>query len=123
MPIAVTISNNTNLSDAEIDRMVRLAVAGLNMGSFTAKEDGEEYSLSVTLPEYSGGRPALRAMHFGYYLQSLHLAAMDREPIQPVVTARKRTAGCSPEVGRVRDPPRPRKAAGRAANLKGGRNI
>ena len=36
---------------AEIDRMVRLAVAGLNMGSFTAKEDGEEYSLSVTLPK------------------------------------------------------------------------
>ncbi|MCC6280111.1 MAG: efflux RND transporter permease subunit, partial [Saprospiraceae bacterium] len=36
---------------AEIDRMVRLAVAGLYMGSFTAKEDGEEYSLSVTLPK------------------------------------------------------------------------
>lgn len=38
-------------------------------------------SLSVTLPEYGGGRPQLRAMHFGYYLQSLHLAAMDREDL------------------------------------------
>ncbi|MCM2314288.1 MAG: hypothetical protein NDJ92_03935 [Thermoanaerobaculia bacterium] len=38
-------------------------------------------SLSVTLPEYGGGRPQLRAMHFGYYLQSLHLAVMDREDL------------------------------------------
>lgn len=36
---------------AEIDRMVRLAVAGLHMGSFTAQEDGEEYNLNVTLPK------------------------------------------------------------------------
>jgi multidrug efflux pump subunit AcrB len=38
---------------ADIDRMVRLAVAGLHMGSFTAKEDGEEYNLSVTLPKHA----------------------------------------------------------------------
>ncbi|MBL7783217.1 MAG: efflux RND transporter permease subunit [Saprospiraceae bacterium] len=37
----------------EIDRMVRLAIAGLNMGSFTAKEDGEEYNMAVTLPKRS----------------------------------------------------------------------
>lgn len=35
---------------AEIDRMVRLAVAGLNMGTFTAKADDEDYALTVTLP-------------------------------------------------------------------------
>ncbi|MCC7244371.1 MAG: efflux RND transporter permease subunit, partial [Saprospiraceae bacterium] len=36
---------------AEIDRMVRLAVAGLNLGSFTAKADGEDYNLTVTVPK------------------------------------------------------------------------
>jgi hypothetical protein len=35
--------------------------------------------LSVTLPEFAGGTPALREMHFGYYLQPLHLNADDRE--------------------------------------------
>ena len=35
--------------------------------------------LSVTLPEFSGGTPSLREMHFGYYLQPLHLNADDRE--------------------------------------------
>lgn len=38
-------------------------------------------SLDVTLPEFAGGRPKLRTMHFGYYLQSLHLAALDREDL------------------------------------------
>jgi hypothetical protein len=38
-------------------------------------------ALSVTLPEYSGGKPALRSMHFGYYLQPLHLNAEDREEL------------------------------------------
>jgi multidrug efflux pump subunit AcrB len=35
---------------SEIDRMVRLAVAGLHMGNFTAA-DGDEYNLSITLPK------------------------------------------------------------------------
>ncbi|MCB0543881.1 MAG: efflux RND transporter permease subunit [Saprospiraceae bacterium] len=35
----------------EIDRMVRLAIAGLNVGNFTAKSDGEEYALTVTVPK------------------------------------------------------------------------
>jgi len=35
---------------AEIDRTIRLAVAGLNMGNFSTP-DGDEYSLSVTLPK------------------------------------------------------------------------
>lgn len=35
---------------SEIDRMVRLAVAGLHIGSFTAA-DGDEYNLSITLPK------------------------------------------------------------------------
>jgi len=38
-------------------------------------------TLSVTLPEFSGGTPALRQMHFGYYLQPLHLNAEDREDL------------------------------------------
>lgn len=37
--------------------------------------------LSVTLPEFSGGTPSLREMHFGYYLQPLHLNADDREDL------------------------------------------
>ncbi|MBK6931608.1 MAG: efflux RND transporter permease subunit [Saprospirales bacterium] len=35
---------------AEIDRMVRLAVAGLQAGSFTTP-DGDEYNISVTMPK------------------------------------------------------------------------
>ena len=37
--------------------------------------------LSVTLPEFAGGVPSLRKMHFGYYLQPLHLNADDREDL------------------------------------------
>ncbi len=36
---------------AEVERMVRLAIAGLNTGSFTATADGEEYNLTVTVPK------------------------------------------------------------------------
>lgn len=36
---------------AETERMIRLAIAGLNAGSFTAKADGEEYNISITLPK------------------------------------------------------------------------
>src|ERR1700674_2064088 len=38
-------------------------------------------SLGVTLPEFAGGEPAPRTMHFGYYLQPLHLNADDREDL------------------------------------------
>lgn len=38
---------------AEIDRMVRLAIAGINLGAFTAQADGEDYNLTVTLPKTS----------------------------------------------------------------------
>ena len=37
--------------------------------------------LSVTLPEIAGGRPSLETMHFGYYMQPLHLTAMEREDL------------------------------------------
>jgi hypothetical protein len=37
--------------------------------------------LSVTLPEFAGGVPALKNMHFGYYLQPLHLNVDDREDL------------------------------------------
>ena len=50
-------------------------------------------SLDVTLPEFAGGTPKLRTMHFGYYLQSLHLTALDREdlPRKLVFVLAKRT--------------------------------
>ncbi len=38
-------------------------------------------TLSITLPEFAGGEAALRTMHFGYYLQPLHLNADDREDL------------------------------------------
>ena len=39
-------------------------------------------TLSVTLPEFGeDGVPGLRRMHFGYYLQPLHLNADDREDL------------------------------------------
>ncbi len=50
-------------------------------------------ALSVTLPEFAGGLPALRRMHFGYYLQPLHLNVDDREDLPRrllVVLARRR---------------------------------
>lgn len=38
-------------------------------------------TMSVTLPEFAGGMPALKEMHFGYYLQPLHLNVDDREDL------------------------------------------
>jgi hypothetical protein len=38
-------------------------------------------TLSVTLPEFSSGVPALREMPFGYYMQPLHLNVDDREDL------------------------------------------
>ena len=38
-------------------------------------------TLSVTLPEFAEGEPLPRTMHFGYYLQPLHLNADDREDL------------------------------------------
>jgi hypothetical protein len=38
-------------------------------------------TMSVTLPEFAEGVPALKEMHFGYYLQPLHLNVDDREDL------------------------------------------
>lgn len=38
-------------------------------------------TLNVTLPEVAGGPPRLETMHFGYYMQPLHLTALDREDL------------------------------------------
>ena len=43
---------------AEADRMVRLAIAGLNMGSFTADADALEYNIVVSVPK-AGKTPSL----------------------------------------------------------------
>ncbi len=47
---------------AEIDRMVRLAIAGLPVGSFTAEQDGEEHNLVVTVPK-SGATATLDVLN------------------------------------------------------------
>jgi hypothetical protein len=38
-------------------------------------------SLGITLPEYGQGSVKAESMHFGYYLQPLHLAVNDREEL------------------------------------------
>lgn len=62
-----------HLTSSEEDRW-RASFGRLNwiFGSLT---------LSVTLPELAEGRPSLETMHFGYYLQPLHLTAMEREDL------------------------------------------
>ncbi len=47
---------------AETERMVRLAITGLNAGSFTAAADGETYNLTVTVPK-QGAFATLEALH------------------------------------------------------------
>ena len=38
-------------------------------------------ALSVTLPEFAEGKTEKRTMHYGYYMQPLHLNADDREDL------------------------------------------
>ena len=38
-------------------------------------------SLGITLPEFAQGETVLQSMHFGYYLQPLHLSVADREEL------------------------------------------
>ncbi|HVT44933.1 MAG TPA: hypothetical protein VMT00_11120 [Thermoanaerobaculia bacterium] len=38
-------------------------------------------TLGITLPEYAKGETPIEAMHFGYYLQPLHLSLHDREEL------------------------------------------
>ncbi len=47
---------------AETERMVRLAITGLNAGSFTAAADGETYNLTVTVSK-QGAFATLEALH------------------------------------------------------------
>ena len=54
---------------ADIDRMVRLAIAGLNMGTFTAAADGEDYNLNVTVPKI-GVTATLDALN-GLYINNI----------------------------------------------------
>ncbi len=60
--IAVKINKDKAVSMgipiAEIDRMVRLSIAGLNMGSFTANSDALEYNIVLGLPRV-GAHPDL----------------------------------------------------------------
>lgn len=54
---------------AEVDKMVRLAIAGLTIGHFTAQADGEEYGLTVSVPK-SGRFPSLDVLN-NLYINSL----------------------------------------------------
>lgn len=44
-------ANMLGIPVAEVERMVRLAITGLNVGNFTAAADGEVYNLTVTVPK------------------------------------------------------------------------
>jgi multidrug efflux pump subunit AcrB len=44
-------ANMLGIPIAEVERMVRLAITGLNVGNFTAAADGEVYNLTVTVPK------------------------------------------------------------------------
>lgn len=46
---------------AEIDRMIRLGIAGLNMGSFSNSADGEDYNINLSVPK-EGGFARLEAL-------------------------------------------------------------
>jgi multidrug efflux pump subunit AcrB len=64
----------------EVDRMVRLAIAGLSMGSFT-NADGDNYNLTVTLPR-DGTYPDLEALR-NLYINSLKGSAV---PLSQIAT-------------------------------------
>ncbi len=59
---------------AEVDRMVRLAVAGLNLGSFTASSDGEAYNINVSVPK-STTFSSLKALN-NLYINNIQGAAI-----------------------------------------------
>ena len=44
-------------------------------------------TLSLTLPEFGGGEVRSDSMHFGYYLQPLHLSVYGREEIPRILLA------------------------------------
>jgi multidrug efflux pump subunit AcrB len=56
----------------EIDRSVRMAIAGLNIGMFR-KENGDEYNINVTLPR--GKRQTMEA------LQKVYISTYDNAPV------------------------------------------
>ena len=58
---------------ADIDRMVRLAIAGLNFGAFTSV-DGEDYNLMVTVPK-SGANTTMDALK-NLYINNIPGAAI-----------------------------------------------
>ncbi len=59
---------------ADIDRMVRLAIAGINLGTFASEADGEDYNLTVTVPK-SGANTTLDALK-NLYINNIPGAAI-----------------------------------------------
>ncbi len=68
---------------ADIDRMVRLAIAGLNLGTFTAEADGEDYNLTVTVPK-SGASATLDALK-NLYINNIPGASIPISQVAEVV--------------------------------------
>jgi multidrug efflux pump subunit AcrB len=66
---------------AEVDRMVRLAIAGLAIGSYSSEADGEEYRLTVTVPK-TAAFTSLDVFH-NLYVNSLSGASV---PLNQVAT-------------------------------------
>jgi multidrug efflux pump subunit AcrB len=65
----------------DIDRMVRLAVAGLNVGTLSATDDGEEYAMVVTIPKK--GSSADLSIFNSLYINNIPGAAI---PLSQVAT-------------------------------------
>ncbi len=68
---------------ADIDRMVRLAIAGLNLGEFTSEGDGEEYNLMVTVPK-SGANTTLDALK-NLYINNIPGTAIPLSQVAEIV--------------------------------------
>ena len=72
----------------------------MRLERLTSSEEGEwrnryaaenwllgKLTLGMTLPEYGGGEVTTESMHFGYYLQPLHLSVYGREEVPRILLA------------------------------------
>ncbi len=67
---------------SDIDRMIRLAIAGLNLGTFSSEGDGEDYNLTVTVPK-SGANATLDALK-NLYINNIPGAAIPLSQVAEV---------------------------------------
>src|SRR4051794_6677495 len=82
-PIGRSFGGATSVICAIVREVMRLEHLTEDEEDFWRGEFAQEnwifgaLALSITLPEFAGGIPELKTMHFGYYLQPLHLNADD----------------------------------------------